>query len=139
MSSARKKSSSRNFSSRLTTCFIKTKILSCKMKDLKASSSEWRNFMVGKFTNLKRLLIWKRETLKKPLFSTIRSSKNSKKRDNSMLNNWPSNLKGKSRISKRNWKHPKIPSEYIYFLKKDLSMENKKLNDILISNKLNFE
>ena len=95
--------------------------------------------MVVKSTNSKLLSTSKPEISSKPLSSTIQSSKSSKRKDSSMSNNSLSNFKGKSRICKKNSRPHKTLREYHFLIIQDLSLENKKLNDILISNKLNFE
>ena len=56
-----------------------------------------------------------------------------------MLNNWLSSLKEKLKILKKTSNLLKSLKEYIFLFIQDLSLETKKLNDILISNKLNFE
>lgn len=56
-----------------------------------------------------------------------------------MLNNLPLISNAKSNQQKKRVNKPKSLKKYTSSIIKDLSLENKKLNDIIISNKLNFD
>lgn len=67
--------------------------------------------MEVKYMNWKLLSKYKVITFNKPPFNTIINFKNSKNKDNNMLNNLLLNFKGKLKIYKKNLKHLKCQKE----------------------------
>ena len=114
ISSVEKTLPSVNSNSKLTISSTKTKTSLSKTKDSKANLWEWKKFTVAKSTNLKPLSTSKPEILSKLLFSTILSSKSSKRKDSNTLSNWLSSLKEKLRICKKNSRLHKTPKEYFF-------------------------
>lgn len=93
INSAENKSQSQNCNLKSTIYFIKIKMSSFKIKDSRQNLWECKSSTEAKYINLKLHLTWKQETLKKPLFNTILSFKNSKNKDSNTLSSWLSSLK----------------------------------------------